>query len=116
MVAICRSELCFIYGSSGYFALLPSELTSLLVFREFLPLQCFDDRDLKTAQRQQKFSYREFIDNDLNTSDPNRIANGTFGTGKRGQPLKIIVRNSEPKADMILNVLVCHLTNERRAY
>ncbi|EAA62676.1 hypothetical protein AN5516.2 [Aspergillus nidulans FGSC A4] len=78
---------------------------TLFYLREFLPLQCFDDRDLKTAQRQQKFSYREFIDNDFNTSDPNRIANGTFGTGKRGQPLKIIIRNSEPKADMILNVL-----------
>ncbi|KAL4776521.1 HORMA domain-containing protein [Aspergillus nidulans var. acristatus] len=78
---------------------------TLFYLREFLPLQCFDDRDLKTAQRQQKFSYREFIDNDFNTSDSNGVANGTFGTGKRGQPLKIIVRNSEPKADMIINVL-----------
>ncbi|KAL4994987.1 HORMA domain-containing protein [Aspergillus recurvatus] len=78
---------------------------TLFYLREFLPLQCFDDRDLKTAQRQQKFSYREFIDNSLNPSVSNGVADSTFGTGKRGQPLKIIVRGSEPKADMIINVL-----------
>ncbi|RDW65864.1 putative meiosis specific protein Hop1 [Aspergillus mulundensis] len=78
---------------------------TLFYLREFLPLQCFDDRDLKTAQRQQKFSYREFIDNSLSPSVSNGASDGTFGTGKRGQPLKIIVRGSEPKADMIINVL-----------
>ncbi|KAL6233160.1 hypothetical protein BDW75DRAFT_252170 [Aspergillus navahoensis] len=78
---------------------------TLFYLREFLPLQCFDDRDLKTAQRQQKFSYREFIENNSNPSVSNGVADNTFGTGKRGQPLKIIVRGSEPKADMIINVL-----------
>ncbi|KAL4972544.1 HORMA domain-containing protein [Aspergillus desertorum] len=78
---------------------------TLFYLREFLPLQCFDDRDLKTAQRQQKFSYREFIDNNTNPGVSNGIADSTFGTGKRGQPLKIIIRGSEPKADMIINVL-----------
>ncbi|KAL4985488.1 HORMA domain-containing protein [Aspergillus falconensis] len=78
---------------------------TLFYLREFLPLQCFDERDLKSAQRQQKFSYREFIDNNSNSSVSNGVADSTFGTGKRGQPLKIIVRGSEPKADMIINVL-----------
>lgn len=74
--------------------------------REFLPLPCFEDRDLKAAQKEHKLSYRDFIDQ---TSDS--VSTGSnliipFGSGKRGQPLKVIVRHADPKADMILDVLV----------
>ncbi|KAL4779308.1 HORMA domain-containing protein [Aspergillus varians] len=78
---------------------------TLFYLREFLPLQCFDDRDLREAQRQQRFSYREFIDNNSNPNRTNGVADVAFGKGKRGQPLKVILRGSEPKADMIINVL-----------
>ncbi|OJJ59606.1 hypothetical protein ASPSYDRAFT_57174 [Aspergillus sydowii CBS 593.65] len=78
---------------------------TLFYLREFLPLQCFDDRDLREAQKQQKFSYREFIDNSPISKGLNGVADDSFGKAKRGQPLKIILRGSEPKADMIINVL-----------
>lgn len=71
--------------------------------REFLPLACFDDRDLKQAQKERKFSYKEFI-NGKARSD--KLPDPAFGQGKRGQPLKVITRNSDPKADMLLDVLV----------
>ncbi|RJE20030.1 meiosis specific protein Hop1 [Aspergillus sclerotialis] len=78
---------------------------TLFYLREFLPLACFDDRDLKQALRENKFSYREFI----NGKDRSDKSAGTrelaFGQGKRGQPLKIIIRHSDPKADMLLDVL-----------
>ncbi|KAB8248827.1 meiosis specific protein Hop1 [Aspergillus flavus] len=78
---------------------------TLFYLREFLPLPCFDDRDLKEAQRERRYSYREFLDSksrhDTNGGDPD-IA---FGNGKRGQPLKVMIRGTDPKADMILDVL-----------
>ncbi|BAE57608.1 unnamed protein product [Aspergillus oryzae RIB40] len=53
-----------------------------------------------------RYSYREFLDSksrhDTNGGDPD-IA---FGNGKRGQPLKVMIRGTDPKADMILDVLV----------
>jgi hypothetical protein len=74
--------------------------------REFLPLPCFDDRDLKEAQREHRSSYWEFL-----SSKPHHENNGAgpdiaYGNGKRGQPLKVIIRGTDPKADMILDVLV----------
>ncbi|KAJ0425172.1 HORMA domain-containing protein [Aspergillus carlsbadensis] len=78
---------------------------TLFYLREFLPLPCFDDRDLKEAQRQKKFSYREFIDSNTNPSPSNGSTNVASGQGKRGQPLKVILRGSDPKADMIVDVL-----------
>ncbi|RAQ48013.1 putative meiosis specific protein Hop1 [Aspergillus flavus] len=78
---------------------------TLFYLREFLPLPCFDDRDLKEAQRERRYSYREFLDSksrhDTNGGDPDI----TFGNGKRGQPLKVMIRGTDPKADMILDVL-----------
>ncbi|KNG84254.1 putative meiosis specific protein Hop1 [Aspergillus nomiae NRRL 13137] len=78
---------------------------TLFYLREFLPLPCFDDRDLKEAQRERRYSYREFLDpkprHETNGGDPD-IA---FGNGKRGQPLKVMIRGTDPKADMILDVL-----------
>ncbi|KAF7594337.1 DNA binding protein [Aspergillus hancockii] len=78
---------------------------TLFYLREFLPLLCFDDRDLKEAQRENRSSYREFLN-----SKPHYGNNGdgpdiAFGNGKRGQPLKVIIRGTDPKADMILDVL-----------
>ncbi|KAL4932120.1 putative meiosis specific protein Hop1 [Aspergillus undulatus] len=82
-------------------------LGTLFYLREFLPLQCFDDRDLREAQRQQRFTYREFIDNKPILNGTNGTTDNAFGNGKgkRGQPLKVLLRGSEPKADMIINIL-----------
>lgn len=78
----------------------------MLCCREFLPLPCFDDRDLKETQRERKFSYREFLDRNTPCPMLESDAQVPFGKGKRGQPLKIILRGSDPKADMILDILV----------
>lgn len=72
-----------------------------------MPLACFDDRDLKQAQRERKLSYREFINGKARADKLQGTSGPAFGQGKRGQPLKIIIRNSDPKADMLLDVLVC---------
>lgn len=74
--------------------------------REFLPLACFDDRDLKKAQREHKFSYQEFINGKAHSEYTQSNPERTFGQGKRAQPLKILIRNSDPKADTILDLLV----------
>ncbi|PYH46883.1 putative meiosis specific protein Hop1 [Aspergillus saccharolyticus JOP 1030-1] len=78
---------------------------TLFYLREFLPLPCFDDRDLKEAQRDKKFSYREFLDRKTPCPTLESNAQVPFGKGKRGQPLKVIIRGSDPKADMILDIL-----------
>lgn len=78
---------------------------TLFYLREFLPLGSFDDRDLKQTQREQKYSYEEFINGRTRTESPKEIQDLGFGKGKRGQPLKIILRNSDPKADMVLDLL-----------
>ncbi|PLB50160.1 hypothetical protein P170DRAFT_404963 [Aspergillus steynii IBT 23096] len=75
---------------------------TLFYLRELLPLPCFDDRDLKEAQREQNVSYEEFIGG---KAKPGSEPVVPFGKGKRGQPLKIIVRGADPKADNILDVL-----------
>lgn len=71
-----------------------------------MPLGCFDDRDLKQAQREQRYSYEEFIHGKKDSGQSESSQELGFGKGKRGQPLKIILRNSDPKADMILELLV----------
>ncbi|KAE8148245.1 meiosis specific protein Hop1 [Aspergillus avenaceus] len=76
---------------------------TLFYLRELLPLPCFDDRDLKEAQREHRLSYRGFID--AKVDKPPGSSEIAFGSGKRGQPLKVIIRGSDPKADMILDVL-----------
>ena len=84
-------------------------LTDVLIcasHSEFLPLPCFDDRDLKEAQRENALSYREFIDGKPRPGGTGALSQVPFGTGRRGQPLKIIVRDSDPKANTILDVLV----------
>ncbi|PWY94465.1 meiosis specific protein Hop1 [Aspergillus sclerotioniger CBS 115572] len=78
---------------------------TLFYLREFLPLPCFDDRDLREAQRESRLSYRQFIDKKAHGEALARNAEVPFGRGKQGQPLKIILRGSDPKADMILDIL-----------
>ncbi|KKK13584.1 hypothetical protein AOCH_002751 [Aspergillus ochraceoroseus] len=78
---------------------------TLFYLREFLPLPCFDDRDLKETHRQQKFSYHEFVNGNLISSIARENSDATFGSGRRGQPLKILLRGSDPKTDSILDVL-----------
>lgn len=77
--------------------------------REFLPLGCFEDRDLKQAQREQRYSYKDFIHGKRHHETPESSQELDFGKGKKGQPLKVIIRNSDPKADMILDLLVSPL-------
>ncbi|PYH35035.1 putative meiosis specific protein Hop1 [Aspergillus neoniger CBS 115656] len=78
---------------------------TLFYLREFLPLLCFDDRDLREAQREGDLSYRQFIDKHTHREDIVSKEDVSFGRGKKGQPLKIILRGSDPKADMILDIL-----------
>ncbi|RAL03820.1 putative meiosis specific protein Hop1 [Aspergillus ibericus CBS 121593] len=78
---------------------------TLFYLREFLPLPCFDDRDLREAQRESRLSYRQFIDKQAHGEVLARMTDVPFGKGKKGQPLKIILRGSDPKADMILDIL-----------
>ncbi|KAE8386892.1 meiosis specific protein Hop1 [Aspergillus alliaceus] len=78
---------------------------TLFYLREFLPLPCFDDRDLKETQRENKYSYQEFLGSKLHSENNGDGPDVAFGNGKRGQPLKVIIRGSDPKADMILDVL-----------
>ncbi|RHZ65847.1 putative meiosis specific protein Hop1 [Aspergillus thermomutatus] len=90
------------------FILAFSHMTDVLICAsqsEFLPLSCFNDRDLKEAQRENTLSYREFIDGKPRPGGTGALSQVAFGTGRRGQPLKIIVRDSDPKANMILDVL-----------
>jgi hypothetical protein len=62
---------------------------------------------LKEAQKEHKLSYREFIDKPSHPEDSQSSSTAPFGSGRRGQPLKVIVRGADSKADMILNALVC---------
>ncbi|KAE8132254.1 meiosis specific protein Hop1 [Aspergillus pseudotamarii] len=78
---------------------------TLFYLREFLPLPCFDDRDLKEAQRERRYSYREFLDSKSRHGNNAGEPDVAFGNGKRGQPLKVMIRGTDPKADMILDVL-----------
>ncbi|KAG2418035.1 hypothetical protein HFD88_001135 [Aspergillus terreus] len=78
---------------------------TLFYLRELLPLPCFEDRDLKEAQKEHKLSYREFIDKPSHPEDSQSSSTAPFGSGRRGQPLKVIVRGADSKADMILNAL-----------
>ncbi|OJJ49137.1 hypothetical protein ASPZODRAFT_61443 [Penicilliopsis zonata CBS 506.65] len=81
-------------------------LGTLFYLREFLPLECFDDRDLKQAHREQKFSYEDFVSSSgAPSSLSESVSEQTFGQRKRGQPLKILLRNTNPKTDMILDLL-----------
>ncbi|SPB52237.1 unnamed protein product [Aspergillus niger] len=78
---------------------------TLFYLREFLPLPCFDDRDLREAQREGDLSYRQFIDKKTHSEVLACKEDVPFGRGKKGQPLKVILRGSDPKADMILDIL-----------
>ncbi|PKY00797.1 putative meiosis specific protein Hop1 [Aspergillus campestris IBT 28561] len=80
-------------------------LGTLFYLRELLPLPCFDDRDLKKAQKTNELSYSEFIHEPPTQDSPEGRPEVPFGAGRRGQPLKIIVRGADPNAEMILNLL-----------
>ncbi|PLN84714.1 putative meiosis specific protein Hop1 [Aspergillus taichungensis] len=80
-------------------------LGTLFYLRELLPLSCFDDRDLKKAQKKRELSYSEFINEPPTQDSPEGRPEIPFGAGRRGQPLKIIVRGADPNAEMILNLL-----------
>ncbi|GAD92959.1 meiosis specific protein Hop1, putative [Paecilomyces variotii No. 5] len=79
---------------------------TLFYLREFLPLQCFEDRDLRRlAQKENSLSYRKFINGKTSMMEYDEQRERGFGQGKRGQPLKILVRNRDAKADELLDLL-----------
>ncbi|EFQ97393.1 hypothetical protein MGYG_00433 [Nannizzia gypsea CBS 118893] len=77
--------------------MLHASFGTLFYLREFLPLSCFGERDLLNLKRpDSNVSYGDFVDG---CSGPEAE------TGKRGQPLKIILRGRNPKADNVLDLL-----------
>ena len=79
----------------------------LIFLREFLPLPCFHDRNLKQMHRERKFSYREFMDKGASSEESRDLSSTPFGLGKRAQPLKVLARDVDPTADKIIDLLVC---------
>ena len=68
--------------------------------REFLPLPCFGDCDLVTLSKKfGQLSYEDF-------SAPKSSDDMSEGIGRRGQPMKTILRNREENADRLLDLLV----------
>lgn len=75
-----------------------SRLLNTTQSREFLPLSCFGERDLLNLKRpDSNISYGDFVDG---------CSGSEAEAGKRGQPLKIILRGRNPKADSVLDLLV----------
>ncbi|KAM5455468.1 hypothetical protein McanCB49686_003726 [Microsporum canis] len=70
---------------------------NFILFREFLPLSCFGERDLLNLKNpNSNISYSDFVDG---------CSNPVVEPSKRGQPLKIILRDRNVKADSVLNLL-----------
>ncbi|KAK2802102.1 hypothetical protein FQN50_007466 [Emmonsiellopsis sp. PD_5] len=81
--------------------MLHASLGTLFYLREFLPMNCFADRDLvKLSKANSDVSYDDFVEGTM----PPR-ASGATNTERRGQPLKVIVRDRCPKADKLLDLL-----------
>ncbi|KAF3490534.1 uncharacterized protein GIQ15_00051 [Arthroderma uncinatum] len=77
--------------------MLHASFGTLFYLREFLPLSCFGERDLLNLKRpDSNVSYDDFV---AGGSNP------PVEAGKRGQPLKIILRDRNAKADGVLNLL-----------
>ena len=70
-----------------------------------MPLPCFGERDLKFAHRE-NVSYQKFTSTEQWSREKETAVEPAFGQGKRGQPLKILIRNRDPKVDSILDLLV----------
>ncbi|KAK2744024.1 DNA binding protein [Myotisia sp. PD_48] len=78
--------------------MLHASLGTLFYLRELLPLSCFGDCDLRAiSTSDSSLSYEEFLGGHLKPP---------VETGGRGQPLKVILRNLNEKADRILDLLV----------
>ncbi|KLJ10566.1 hypothetical protein EMPG_14052 [Blastomyces silverae] len=83
--------------------MLHASFGTLFYLREFLPLDCFDERDLMKISKPNSYvSYANFVDGGPITSN-NNINRNTHD--RRTQPLKIIVRGKSPKADKLLDLL-----------
>jgi len=75
--------------------------------REFFPLNCFGERDLHTLSHQTTYpSYEGFIGGNEYPGQHVTDVDGQARMGKRSQPLKILLRNRDEKADAILDLLV----------
>ncbi|KAL1964046.1 hypothetical protein VTN77DRAFT_7592 [Rasamsonia byssochlamydoides] len=68
---------------------------AIFYLREFLPLHCFSDRDSNAIHGKNKVSYKNFIYGD----------EAAEKRTKRGQPLKVFLRGTHPKADALLDLL-----------
>ncbi|OJD23228.1 hypothetical protein ACJ73_05419 [Blastomyces percursus] len=83
--------------------MLHASFGTLFYLREFLPLDCFDERDLMKLSKPNSYvSYANFIEGGPITSN-NHINRNIHE--RRAQPLKIIVRGKNPKADKLLDLL-----------
>ncbi|PGH02712.1 hypothetical protein AJ80_08809 [Polytolypa hystricis UAMH7299] len=82
-------------------------ITYHLTHREFLPLSCFGERELfQIAGPNAAVSYEDFIEGKSSTAATTANAStGRTNLARRGQPLKIIVRNRDEKADNLLDLL-----------
>ncbi|KAK2739734.1 DNA binding protein [Onygenales sp. PD_40] len=81
--------------------MLHASLGTLFYLREFLPMNCFADRDLvKLSKANSDVSYDDFVEGNM----PPRTS-GSTNMERRGQPLKVIVRDRCPKADKLLDLL-----------
>ncbi|OAT02764.1 meiosis specific protein Hop1 [Blastomyces dermatitidis ER-3] len=82
--------------------MLHASFGTLFYLREFLPLDCFDERDLMKLSKPNSYvSYANFVEGGPVASN-NNINRNTHE--RRAQPLKIIVRGKNPKADKNMEI------------
>ncbi|PGG99064.1 hypothetical protein AJ79_08698 [Helicocarpus griseus UAMH5409] len=83
--------------------MLHASFGTLFYLREFLPLNCFDERDLaKISKPDSLISYTNFVEGKTGS---NNATSDTNLQDRRAQPLKIILRGKNPKADKLLDLL-----------
>ncbi|KAK2757653.1 DNA binding protein [Arachnomyces sp. PD_36] len=77
---------------------------TLFYLRELLPVPCFEDRDLlRLCHRDTHISYDDFIGNNPN-GQPEGSSLKTPVSGRRGQPLKVLVRGRDQHSDAIIDL------------
>ncbi|OJD10318.1 hypothetical protein AJ78_08626 [Emergomyces pasteurianus Ep9510] len=86
--------------------MLHASFGTLFYLREFLPLNCFDERDLMKLSKPDSYvSYANFVEGKPSSNGAGITANNGSTKERRAQPLKIIVRGKNPKADKLLDLL-----------
>ncbi|KKZ60919.1 hypothetical protein EMCG_00680 [[Emmonsia] crescens] len=92
--------------------MLHASFGTLFYLREFLPLNCFDERDLMKLSKPDSYvSYENFVEGGGGggktgaNNESAIVSNNRNIQERRAQPLKIIVRGKNPKADKLLDLL-----------